>query len=408
MKSYKTTIVAVFLTVSLLLSSCSRVAEQVVPVDKPIGQTDPETGLPLYFSSVDEAITPYVQQQQGGTCWAYAAVTAMDYTHKYQTGEGVDIDPVDLTLAIFDPDREDTIILDDDVAPEDAGGNSNLVMGYLSGGYENYILTECVEYEDADMTDMKEAIMEYGAMTANVSIYPTHFQDTRGTRTFIADAYSGSNHDVVLVGWNDNFPADAFAVEASQNGAWLAQNSYSDSWGDHGFFWISYDTPFTQLSTYVISEEYSDSLTLGNCYSTWMSLDNVVANHYSESGSLSAIGIYLYEPDSDISVTVYNDDFSEELYTYSGHYDLSGYYTIELEEELEVDGFAIAVDFGGTVICEGRTFYRDDRYYQSTCEEGQSFILANNEWIDVTESDRLRTLRIYDPVNNFFIVALMK
>jgi hypothetical protein len=408
MKNFRNTAFAAFVAVLLVLSSCARVAERVVPVDKPVGLTDPDTGLPLYYSSLDEAITPDVLTQQGGTCWAYAAVTAIDYAYQYENGTSTGIDPVELTEAIFDTGNEEGIFLDDDVDPLNAGGNGSMVMDILSRGYDGYFLTESVEYEDADMTDIKNAIMEYGAVSANISAYETHFINTRGTTTFIADAYSGTDHDVVLVGWNDDFPADAFAVEASCDGAWLAQNSYGPYWGDGGYFWISYDTPFTQMRTYTLSTDYSEALSYcAYATSYWQPDTTLVANHYPESGTLEAVGTYIVDPDTDITVTVYSEDLTEELYTTTAHFDLPGYYTVELDDPLEVNGFFIAIDFGKSIPCEGRSTYRYDRNFVVTSEEGQSYVFYRNEWIDVTESDRMRSLNTYDPVNNFFIVALM-
>ena len=410
MKKIRNTAVAAFMATLMLLSSCSQIKEAVLPIDKPIGQTDPDTGLPLYYSSVDEKITPEVQTQEGGTCWAYAAVTTIDYTYQYENGESTGLDPMSLTDAIFDGDGEEGIILNDDVEPYNAGGNGQMVMNFMSLGYEGYYLTESVEYADADMTDIKNAIMECGAMSANISAYESHFINTRGTTTFIADKYSGTDHDVVLVGWNDEFPADAFAEEASQNGAWLAQNSYSDRWGDGGFFWISYDTPFTQMRTYRLSTDYSEALS--HCAfvkSIWDPDTSIAADRFTDSGTLNAVGTYVYDPDTEITITVYTEDFSEELYTTEAHFDLPGYYTVELEEPLDVDGFCIAVDYNGCPIpCEGRSDFAGDRRYEATCEEGQTYVYYQNEWIDVTESDRMRSLHTYDPINNVFIVALMR
>lgn len=407
MKTYKTTVFAAFTAAFLLMTSCVRVPEAVTPIDKPSGN-DPDTGLPLYYSSVDEAITPEVQTQQGGTCWAYAAVTAIDYTYQYENGTATGLDPISLTDAIFTADGEEGIFLTDGIEPRDAGGNGQMVMNFMSKGYEGYYLTESIEYEDADMLDIKNAIMEYGAMSANISAYETHFINTRGTTTFIADRYSGTDHDIVLVGWNDEFPADAFAVEASQNGAWLAQNSYSDRWGDGGFFWISYDTPFTAMRTYKLSTDYSDALS--HCViatSAWDPDTSVAADRFTESGTLEAVGTYICEADSDITITVYTEDFAEELYTTSAHFDLPGYYTVELESPVAVNGFVVAIDYSCPIPCEGRSTFIRDRHYEVSSEEGQSFVYYRDEWIDVTESDRMRSLNTYDPINNFFIVALM-
>lgn len=52
--------------------------------------------------------------------------------------------------------------------------------------------------------------------------------------------HSQMNHAVSIIGWDDDFSADNFSQKPAGDGAWLVKNSWSDAWGDNGYFWLSY------------------------------------------------------------------------------------------------------------------------------------------------------------------------
>ena len=69
-----------------------------------------------------------------------------------------------------------------------------------------------------------------------------------------------SNHAVCAVGWDDTFPASSFPEgrRPPADGAWIVKNSWGDTWGTDGYFYLSYydkNLCAVQSFEYVVSED---------------------------------------------------------------------------------------------------------------------------------------------------------
>jgi C1A family cysteine protease/uncharacterized protein YkwD len=132
---------------------------------------------------------------------------------------------------------------------------------FLSGGLKS----------DITQNQIKEAILRYGAVGSamwwdggepvagagstfyNSNTHAYHYDGGRN-RGHGGQIFPDTNHEVAIVGWDDNFPRVRFNTRPENNGAWLAKNSWGRGWGDSGFFWISYEDTNFPLDVWAIDE----------------------------------------------------------------------------------------------------------------------------------------------------------
>jgi len=110
---------------------------------------------------------------------------------------------------------------------------------------------------------IKQTIKEYGAVATGINMkdYYYYFSDEEETETWRdkrfnsyncdysveyadgnIDKIGSINHDVVLIGWDDDFPKENFTKQPQNDGAWIMQNSKgTDNGPGQGFWYVSYE-----------------------------------------------------------------------------------------------------------------------------------------------------------------------
>lgn len=82
---------------------------------------------------------------------------------------------------------------------------------------------------------IKNHIKSYGAVTASIYMSSDNFHQSK---RYIYTGASNQNHMITLVGWDDDYEYPG----TSYKGAYIAQNSYGTDWSSYGgYFYIMYD-----------------------------------------------------------------------------------------------------------------------------------------------------------------------
>ncbi len=174
----------------------------------------------------------------------------------------------------------------------------------------------------------------------------------------ITEGGGGGGHAVCVVGWDDNFPAAYFNAPPAGPGAFLVKNSWGNSWGDAGFFWVSYyDTAFAARQTF-------NGMVTGTTTANYRALFQYdplgyVMPYGQEGGGnatcwaanvfkapvasqIAAVGTYFLSPNSAYEIYVYTGPRAGKprsgtlKATATGTWQYAGYHTVRLPNLVKV------------------------------------------------------------------------
>ncbi len=90
---------------------------------------------------------------------------------------------------------------------------------------------------------IKRMILEHGAVTASVRT-EDGFWTGRKMALYDYKRYGGDNvadHEILIIGWDDNYAASKFITSPENNGAFICKNSWGTRYGSEGYFYLSYE-----------------------------------------------------------------------------------------------------------------------------------------------------------------------
>ncbi len=153
---------------------------------------------------------------------------------------------------------------------------------------------------------VKSWIYEKGAVEAGMYFFVQPEESCYYQELYDA---SHGNHEVVLVGWDDSYSKENFRKNGAvpeYDGAWIAQNSYGEEWGEGGYFYISYEEPSLAGFVSYEMEERRDGETcyqydgIGGSLGVASTAISAAANVFlaEETKMLTEIGLFLPELNS--------------------------------------------------------------------------------------------------------------
>ncbi|RDY31945.1 lectin like domain-containing protein [Lachnotalea glycerini] len=208
--------------------------------------------VPYSYDLRDVARNSKVKNQGSfGTCWAFASLTAIESSLLPE--EELELAPDHMSLQnSFSSSQND-------------GGEYTMAAAYLTSwqgpvyekddpygdGVSNPNLTAVKHVQEVQILPeknyekIKEAVYKYGGVQSSLylSLTSPTSKSVYYNRKNYAYCYKGEerpNHDIVIIGWDDNYPKENFNMVLEQNGAFICQNSWGESFGDDGVFYVSY------------------------------------------------------------------------------------------------------------------------------------------------------------------------
>lgn len=337
---------------------------------------DYEFGDSRYDLRNEGNITSVKDQGNLGTCWAFAALSAVESTLLLRTGESFDF-------------SEDNISLGHGYnVTQNAGGDMMIALAYFTR-WSGPIFERDDKYGDGktaesaksvkhlqeayfvppkNLTKLKEAIKAYGGIHTilywdfdnDINYSPYYNNETH------AYYYPGSdrvNHNVVIVGWDDNYPKENFKIQPQSDGAFICRNSFGTDFGEEGYFYVSYEDTYIAMKNIVYSgieerdnyDKIYQSDWLGQVGFLGYSRDTAYfSNVYTvgeQAEELAAVSFYTTGMNSKYEIYVVNDftskeDFSKMTLVEKGFKEFKGYYTVSLKDKIKVEPgkkFAVVV-----------------------------------------------------------------
>lgn len=385
------------------------------------------TALPSSFdwrSNPTNYVTSVKDQNPCGTCWAFGNTAVME-SKVWIDGLGSNKNYSEQALACcIDPSfvflignrcmaggndfiSQDTLIK--------KGSKLETCQPYSTGSIDTQACLNCTpafkttnfvwaawsDTTSETRTAIKNAIVNNGPVTVTF-YYSSPYLEAGNIYYYPGD--NDQNHLVTIVGWDDTIPHP----EGGGSGAWLAKNSWGDTWGNSGYFWLCYGkanaTTFGSLQGVMPNSGteklyyWDESGWVGDYgFTSGDSTKAVIANIFSASkaGKLTNVDFYTGGVNTQYNIKIYKSGNINSLgtvaATQTGACGSAGYYSIQLTNPVSLtksQAFTVVV----YITTPGYNYpipaeWVIDGFCEPPIQTGKSFykhLMTDTSWIDAS------------------------
>ncbi len=394
---------------------------------------------PSRYDLRDEGTVTEVKfQGTAGSCWAHASLASLESFLLRKNSEYRDFSENNLKnrLVIYEPDGFDRI-------SHDAWGASLPAVAYLAR-WDGPVTESDDPYNDISPISSSEAVVakhvqevlilpdlnhsddlfkwaisNYGAITVAMH-EDSDFLNKDNNTYYCYEEDVERNHAVSLVGWDDDFDRNNYTPAAPGDGAYIIKNSWSDNWGEGGYFYISYydsilgnngalysNGPYL-MNTVITAENVSNydniyqydpfgwCLNYGYGYGyTTATAANIFKAASNET--LEAVSFYTVDSNSFYNISIYLDpengpiNFSGPVSVKNGSMPIAGYHTVDLDTNFSLStgqNFSVVITFTTPEYDYPVAVETNIPTYSSNAyaEAGESYLSFDGiTWTDVSE-----------------------
>jgi C1A family cysteine protease len=282
-----------------------------------------------YDLRTNNYVTGVRNQGQIGACWTFGVIGSIESALKVRGKGDMDLSEENMaTCHGFEWGKNE-------------GGNFEIATAYLNSfkgpltetqdpytqSTFSFCKTDGMGYTPAayipearwlgyNIDNIKRAVMQYGGVAVSIKMGDYNLYYNTKDYTYYYGGEANSDHGVMIVGWDDSkvITGGTASPKGTNVGAWIVKNSWGNSWGENGYFYVSYkDASIARSSIYFPT--------------VWNSKVFDKMFYYDELGIITSIGYSSYEIYGLIKYNATEKTFINRI----GTYVLAGGTTVDIE-----------------------------------------------------------------------------